>query len=131
MVESSAFFCSRRIVGRARRLFSGGSEGPLLSWLATYAVHSTLILGATWLLFARSSLGSLRLREAIWKTALLGGLVTASLQMAWQVDPLAGRWILPSPSGGSVAALDGVDADLAFGGSFDISNRKPVPRSFL
>ena len=64
-------------------LFSGGSEGPLLSWLATYAVHSTLILSATWLVFTRSSLGSLRLRDAIWKTALLTALLVISVARSW------------------------------------------------
>jgi len=77
---------------------SSSLEGLLLSWLVTYAVHSTLLLGAVWLLFTRTSIGSLRAREVVWKTALLGGIVSATLQSTVAPDPIGGRWVLPSMS---------------------------------
>ncbi|MFT5052586.1 MAG: beta-lactamase regulating signal transducer with metallopeptidase domain [Chlamydiales bacterium] len=73
-------------------------EGTLLSWLITYAVHSTLLLSAAWLVFSRTSLGSLRAREVVWKSVLLGGIVTATLQSTVAPTPLGGRWVLPSTS---------------------------------
>lgn len=62
------------------------------AWLLTYVLHSTLLLGSVWL--ATTVLGRLRggpqrtlaTQEALWKTALLGGLITATLQLGlgWQ-----------------------------------------------
>jgi len=54
----------------------------LASWIGTYWVHSSLILGAAWLLLRTIPRDSHRLRESIWKTALLAGFVTASIQSA-------------------------------------------------
>jgi len=66
----------------------------ILAWLATYAVHSTLLLGSVALLTAivvrRDAW-----RETLWKVALVGGMVTASLQLALGVHPLVGRVELP------------------------------------
>ena len=57
----------------------------LLAWLLTYLVHSTILLGATWLV-TRRLVRSDRLRERLWKVAALGGLLTAALQVTtgWQ-----------------------------------------------
>jgi beta-lactamase regulating signal transducer with metallopeptidase domain len=61
----------------------------LMTWALTYALHSTIILGAAWLLvrFARLSEGT---KDVVWKAALLGGIVTATVQMAMPAEPLAG-----------------------------------------
>jgi beta-lactamase regulating signal transducer with metallopeptidase domain len=76
------------------------------AWLLTYALHSTLFLGLAWL-------ASRRLRrmpaveEAVWRFALVAGLVTASFQLASGYEPLAGRWNLASqeaPAASAVAA---------------------------
>ncbi|MBA2390851.1 MAG: hypothetical protein H0V67_11420, partial [Geodermatophilaceae bacterium] len=64
----------------------------LIGWLATYALHSTILLG--FVLFVSSRLGSDAWRETLWKTALLGGLLTAMLQSAAGYTPLVGRWVL-------------------------------------
>jgi len=48
-----------------------------LAWAATYAVHSTVMLGGVWLLSRR--LRPVQAREAIWRAALLGSLATATL----------------------------------------------------
>lgn len=96
-----------------------------LAWLLTYAVHSTVLLGVAWLV--------LRLRrpdpataEVLWKVALVGGLVTASLQGALDLSPAGSVALerapaattfidggapidpdaLVTPRGGAPAALD-------------------------
>jgi beta-lactamase regulating signal transducer with metallopeptidase domain/biopolymer transport protein ExbD len=51
-----------------------------LAWLATFLVHSTLLCGAAWLL--SRVLRAAKLRELVWRTALVGGLLTAILQTA-------------------------------------------------
>jgi HEAT repeat protein/beta-lactamase regulating signal transducer with metallopeptidase domain len=68
----------------------------LVGWLLTYALHSTILLGAAWLLAGRAK--SHPVREVIWKTALFGGFITATGQTLLAVDPLAGRVIVPAAS---------------------------------
>jgi beta-lactamase regulating signal transducer with metallopeptidase domain len=69
--------------------------GLLASWLLTYAIHSTLLLGAAWAV-ARIARPSLAVREVLWKTALVGALVTASWQVAIPgASPAGSRWVLP------------------------------------
>jgi HEAT repeat protein/beta-lactamase regulating signal transducer with metallopeptidase domain len=53
-----------------------------LAWLLTYALHSTLFLGGAWLLAARRVVRSHHAKDLLWKTALVGGIVTASAQTA-------------------------------------------------
>src|SRR6516164_3940563 len=53
----------------------------VLSWSATYLIHSTCLSAGVWLyLRARAGAGH-ALRESLWKTALVGSIVTASGQM--------------------------------------------------
>ncbi|MGH7550619.1 MAG: M56 family metallopeptidase [Gemmatimonadota bacterium] len=54
----------------------------LLSWLATYALHSTLLIGAAWVATRRGPLAASTARDAIWKIATTGALLTATLQVA-------------------------------------------------
>jgi len=64
----------------------------LLEWLMTYAIHSTLLIGGLLLLTA-TALGR-RLAAGhgswLWRFALVGGLITASLQSIRSSAPLAG-----------------------------------------
>ena len=60
------------------------------AWLLAYAVHSTLLLAAAAL--ASRFLRSPSWRDTVWKVALVGGLVTASL-------PLPAAWRLTAPLG--------------------------------
>lgn len=63
---------------------------PLLgSWLLTYLLHSTLLLGAVWLL-TRRLVQSAALRDLLWKAALVGGFATATLQIGLGYEPLGG-----------------------------------------
>jgi HEAT repeat protein/beta-lactamase regulating signal transducer with metallopeptidase domain len=63
---------------------------PVLgSWLLTYLLHSTLMLGAAWLV-TRRLVESAAVREFIWKAALVGGVATATLQAGLGFVPLGG-----------------------------------------
>lgn len=55
---------------------------PLVAaWLLTYLAHSTVLLGGAWLA-SRVLLRSNHAQDLVWKGALVGGLATATLQMA-------------------------------------------------
>lgn len=54
---------------------------PLLAWLLTYAIHSTLLLGAASLLLRARPVRP-AVADVIWKCALVGGLLTATMQAA-------------------------------------------------
>jgi len=67
------------------------------AWLLTYAIHSTLLLGAVWGLGRRSIL-SPALQDTLWKVALVGGLLTAGWQTAGLGHaPLGGRLEVTAP----------------------------------
>jgi beta-lactamase regulating signal transducer with metallopeptidase domain len=70
-----------------------------VAWLATYLLHSTMLLGCAYLL---SRLLGRRPDwvESIWKVALVGGLITATAQTGLGISPLGGQLSL----GGAVAA---------------------------
>ena len=62
-----------------------------ISWLLTYAIHSTILLGAAVAIAMRFADEHAWL-DLVWKTAMLGPLVTASVQVGADVRPLGGRW---------------------------------------
>jgi hypothetical protein len=66
----------------------------VVGWLLTYAVHSSLLLGLAWL--CTRYVRPYRLKEILWKTALIGGLLTATLQFTLGINPLTGRFDLLS-----------------------------------
>src|SRR5262245_50775873 len=82
-----------------------GTLGTLLSlaatlgaaWLLTYAVHSTVLIGSVWLAERAGLLRSLRLRDLAWRTALVGGLITATLQLAAGLTPIGGATEIQAP----------------------------------
>jgi beta-lactamase regulating signal transducer with metallopeptidase domain len=67
-----------------------------LAWLLTYGVHSTVLLGCAWLACRRGWVRSVRGRELLWRTTLVGGLVTAGVQFGVGFEPWAGRYALES-----------------------------------
>ncbi|HSR50437.1 MAG TPA: M56 family metallopeptidase [Acidobacteriota bacterium] len=70
------------------------------AWLITYLLHSSLLLGSVWLLMRLNLLRSNELRETLWKAALTGGLLTASLQAWWGYQPVSGTYdLLRDPVG--------------------------------
>lgn len=52
----------------------------LLAWAANYLLHSTLLLGVAWVVSRVLAGRSLRLEERLWKAALVGAVVTATIQ---------------------------------------------------
>ncbi len=58
----------------------------LMVWAATYFIHSTLLLGGVWLWFRQREPASHAFREAIWKLAAVGGILTASLQLGLEIQ---------------------------------------------
>ncbi len=68
------------------------------AWLLTYALHSTVLIAGIWALQRLSLLRSLRLRDVLWRGALVGGLVTASLQLGLGLAPWGLRLEVPAPA---------------------------------
>ena len=63
----------------------------LVSWLLTYAIHSTILLSAAAVIAWRFSDQHAWL-DLVWKAALIGPLVSASLQPGIVATPLGGPW---------------------------------------
>jgi beta-lactamase regulating signal transducer with metallopeptidase domain len=66
-----------------------------MEWLTTYGLHSTALIAAVWLLTSVVPQLSLGTREALWKVALLGPLLTATVVVASGVPSVWGQ--LPMP----------------------------------
>jgi BlaR1 peptidase M56 len=81
---------------------------PGAAWVLTYLIHSTLLIAAVWLISRRLE-GRPSALDALWKTALVGGLVTATLQTAAGVSPLGGRLDLATSA--PLAAADKGEGD--------------------
>jgi HEAT repeat protein/beta-lactamase regulating signal transducer with metallopeptidase domain len=62
-------------------MITEGMASGVLAFLATYVVHSTLLIGAAWTL-GRYVVPGHGWRETLWKAALLGGLVTSGVAQA-------------------------------------------------
>ena len=72
------------------------------AWLATYLIHSTILLvGAV--LVSRIATLRPRVQDALWKVALVGGLATATGQITLGVTPFAGR-LAVGPTAGAAAS---------------------------
>ena len=83
----------------------------IAAWLVTYAVHSTLLLGGAWLV--TRAVRSVAAREIIWKGAMVGALVTASVQLLAKPSHLTladlARRVAP-PSGVAARRLEREEA---------------------
>ena len=64
-----------------------------LPWLVTYALHSTILLGGAWLVTRFVAARDEGFGEALWKLALVGGIVTSTLQVGLDLRPLTGNLI--------------------------------------
>ena len=85
------------------------TPADLATWVLSYAVHSTVLLGGAWLLTRSGRLARPAAADVVWKAALVGGLVTATVHQVYA--PAAAVW------GGSVAlAADRADGLAAGGG---------------
>lgn len=104
------------------------------SFLATLALHATVLLGAVWLLERAGALKRPAWAELAWRTALFGALLSASLEFV----PLPGEAATPSriamPSSAVRAATESGTAPLAMTASADATPRSvavaaPAPAS--
>ena len=67
----------------------------VLAWLLTYAIHSSVLLSFAWLL-VRVRRWSPGASELLWKSAMLGGILTASVQLWLDVRPAGTVMLQPS-----------------------------------
>lgn len=65
---------------------NGSLSATALAWLLTYLIHSTVLLSLAWIA-VRARRWSPAAAELLWKSALLGGIVTASVQLRLDVRP--------------------------------------------
>ena len=70
------------------------------AWLATYAIHSTVLLGAALVMERALSRRSEALLETLWRAALFGPLLTSTLQLAG-LAPHTWRMQLPRGAAGA------------------------------
>jgi hypothetical protein len=66
-----------------------GYAAPIGAWLVTYLIHGTLLCAIAYLI-ARKLKERPEISDRLWKLALVGGLVTASVQMGTGVAPFGG-----------------------------------------
>ena len=84
----------------------------LTAWLLTVAMHGSVFLGLAWIVdrLLQSKAEVLRggsWRESLWRAALFGGALTASLQLASGLPMLAGRWqLVPEVSSAAQVVMD-------------------------
>ncbi len=101
-----------------------------LSWLATYLVHSTVLLSAAWLADRLAGRRLPAIAETAWRAALVGGLLSATLHSAAQpglvLRPLAARAAPPAGHGMTTAAT--VPLPTAGAGSRSAPSRSATDR---
>jgi len=59
----------------------------ILSWVLTYALHSTVLILSIWLVCRYVPRLSLATQEVLWKVALGGAIVTSAVQLGAGVQP--------------------------------------------
>jgi len=75
----------------------------IAGWLLTVALHGSVFLGAAWLVDRTWRAPPNAWRELMWRVAVLGGVITASLQPIAGPSPLAARWQLDGAASTAVA----------------------------
>ena len=61
------------------------------SWLVTFALHSTVLLFLVWTAVKAVPARLENMQELAWKTALVMGFLTASVQVGFEINPLQWR----------------------------------------
>lgn len=69
-----------------------------VTWLLTYAIHSTLLISCIWLVTMILNPRDPGLKNTLWKAALLGAILTTSLQLFSGLEPVGGKHLLSSSS---------------------------------
>ena len=93
------------------------TQTTIASWLLTYLVHSTILLGTAWAVSRLLGERRLSLQETLLRLALVSGLLTSGLQLGLGVQPLAGKLEMNAPvmariidSNTKVISIPGADA---------------------
>jgi beta-lactamase regulating signal transducer with metallopeptidase domain len=81
-----------------------------LPWLLTYLLHSTLLLGGAALLCRALGERRLALQEAVLRAALVGGLLTASVQVGLGLESGGGVLVVSPVPAPAVVAPPATDA---------------------
>ena len=74
---------------------TGTLSSTALAWLLTYAIHSTVLLSLAWIL-VRVRRWSPGASELLWKSAMLGAILTASVQLRLDVRPAGTVMLQPA-----------------------------------
>jgi beta-lactamase regulating signal transducer with metallopeptidase domain len=77
------------------------------AWVLTYALHSTVLIGAVWLFLRLRPKTSHAFRDGLWKLGLVGGIVTAGIQVGFGLQPVGGSWVLAAPATAPAPVADG------------------------
>ena len=99
-----------------------------LAFLFTYALHSSILLLAT-AAFSRWSSASPRAREIGWKTAVLGGIVSAALTVggAPRIEPMAFSVAIGTPEAPATLAVEALDRPTPSQGEAGFSGESGPP----
>ena len=103
-----------------------GMLTPAVAWLLTYVIHSTVLIGGAWLVVRLGIVGGPEGREALWKTALVAGVLTATVQMAVAArrpsdTEMRAIWAYRSVEQGGLSG-----GPVEFGEAFDVVVRRRV-----
>jgi len=100
------------------------STATITTWLLTYLAHSTILLGAAWIIARFLGNRRLALQEILLRTALVGGLLTATLQVGLGVEPVGGSLAIANLSPAEVVAMSAHTAASVTAGETTLS---PTP----
>ena len=101
-------------------------EKTALVWILTYAIHSTALIAGVWVLTKVFPKLSLRLQESMWRVALFGGLLTATVQLAAGVTPVTGLLELPPQLQTQTAAASAPPSSASLAAASDVVQRRIV-----
>ena len=104
-------------------------SSSVLAWLLTYLIHSTVLLGLAWVLTRLRPWPPAAL-DLMWKTALVGGLVTATVQLALEVRPagsVALRATIEAPAPAASAVDEPHPAAPRRGAAHDVAESRQAP----
>lgn len=97
----------------------------VLAWTVSYLLHSSFLIAIAYLADRYGLLKNIRLAELVWRIALFGGLLTASLQMLSTVRNTPDSQIQPSLIQ-PVTATDQANADYATAAPIKQSSNEKV-----
>lgn len=107
------------------------TAADLTAWLLTYALHSTVLLAAAWLLTRYGVVRAPSALDLVWKAALVGGIVTTTLQLGAGMRPWGGQLALgraDSPAASPAVPVVATASELPSRVRVAAAERDAVPR---